>query len=246
MTDSFPRLPSPGEIYDLLVSLETVEEQLNELARLSVRVLPEQVHCGITMRHRGRTPVTVASSDAVALQLDELQYGYDDGPCLRSLRTGERIVVQDMASDPRWGEYGMQAVANGVLPAMAVPVEANGERLAAFNFYGDKPHMFDDDRITAIESFAQQATGMLRLLRRFSDQEHTTGQLRQALISRAVIDQAIGIVMAQARCDADAAFEILRRASQQRNRKLRDVAADMITAITGEPPRMGREFVEPA
>jgi AmiR/NasT family two-component response regulator len=69
-----------------------------------------------------------------------------------------------------------------------------------------------------------------------AQQVELTEDLRQSLSSRAVIDQALGIIMGQHRCTASRAFEVLRLASQNRNRKLHDVAADIVTAVTGEPP----------
>ncbi len=64
-----------------------------------------------------------------------------------------------------------------------------------------------------------------------------TGQLRASLASRAVIDQAIGVIMAQQRCTATDAFDVLRSASQNRNIKLRQVAEQIITGLTGHPPQ---------
>ncbi|GLU47185.1 GAF and ANTAR domain-containing protein [Nocardiopsis ansamitocini] len=233
---------TPDELYGLLISLETVEEQLAELARIAVRTLPGRVHCGVTLRHRGRSPITIASSDETAAQLDEAQYAREDGPCLQCLRTGERVVVEDMTTEQRWGDYGARSVASGVLSLLAEPIHAGPETLGALNLYGAEPGLFDDAHALAIASFAQRASGMLTIMRRLSDERRTTHQLREALNSRTVIDQAMGIIMAQARCSAEAAFDLLRQASHQRNRKLREVAADVITAVTGEPPRVGREF----
>jgi AmiR/NasT family two-component response regulator len=71
-----------------------------------------------------------------------------------------------------------------------------------------------------------------------------TDQLRDALASRSVIDQALGILMDQQRCDADQAFELLRNASQHRNRILRDAAADIVRAVSGREPHPG-PFPEP-
>jgi AmiR/NasT family two-component response regulator len=66
--------------------------------------------------------------------------------------------------------------------------------------------------------------------------------LQTALVSRAVIDQALGIIMGQNRCSADEAFDVLRRTSQNRNIKLRDIAADMVTAVSGRPPADNPRF----
>ena len=66
--------------------------------------------------------------------------------------------------------------------------------------------------------------------------------LQNALASRAVIDQALGIIMGQNRCTADEAFDLLRTISQNRNIKLRDIAAELITAVTGQPPASEPRF----
>lgn len=67
-------------------------------------------------------------------------------------------------------------------------------------------------------------------------------QLEAALESRTVIDQALGVIMSQQRCTAVAAFDVLRRQSQNSNRKLRDVATDLIHHVSGQPPTPGRPF----
>jgi hypothetical protein len=61
----------------------------------------EGLSCGITVQPNGR-PLTVASSDLLASQVDELQYGLDEGPCLASLRTGQVVRIDDLAADQRW------------------------------------------------------------------------------------------------------------------------------------------------
>ena len=66
--------------------------------------------------------------------------------------------------------------------------------------------------------------------------------MEKALSSRTVIDQAIGILMGEQRCDAGTAFELLRTHSQNNNRKLRDVAIDLVTRVSGRPPVSGNGF----
>lgn len=101
--------------------------------------------------------------------------------------------------------------------------------------YGMVPHAFDS-HVDRAQAFATQAAAALTVVVRQADQVRLSDQLRQALESRAVIDQALGIVMAQNRCDEAAAFAVLRNASQNRNKKLRDVAATVIESVTGRPP----------
>jgi AmiR/NasT family two-component response regulator len=90
--------------------------------------------------------------------------------------------------------------------------------------------------------FAGHCAAALALSLRQADQAQVQLQLREAMASRTVIDQAMGILMAQQRCTADEAFETLRAASQHRNRKLRGVAADIIIRVSGQPPRSAGPF----
>jgi AmiR/NasT family two-component response regulator len=85
--------------------------------------------------------------------------------------------------------------------------------------------------------FASQASVAVGIAARLAAQSALNAQLRAALASRSVIDQAIGIIMAEQRCTADDAFAILRTASQHRNIKLRQVARQIVTGITGDPPQ---------
>jgi AmiR/NasT family two-component response regulator len=71
---------------------------------------------------------------------------------------------------------------------------------------------------------------------RYAEARDLAAQLENALRSRAVIDQAIGIVMAESRCDANQAFATLSRASNNRNMKLRDLATEIVMRVGGQPP----------
>ena len=88
----------------LLLGTETIQEFLAELAGLVIRAVGEGLSCGITLQPNGR-PVTVASTDALAAQVDEVQYGLDEGPFLHALRTGTQVSIENLASDRRWVAY---------------------------------------------------------------------------------------------------------------------------------------------
>lgn len=108
------------------------------------------------------------------------------------------------------------------------------------NLYAPVAHASDDSAaVGRASAFAAQGNAVLTVALHQAQQSELTEQLREALTSRSVIDQAIGIVMSQQRCNADDAFAVLRRASQGRNRKLRDIAADMVTSVGGTPSPTG-------
>ena len=96
-----------------MLGTESIDGFLGELAVLAVRTVGEGLSCGITLQLNGR-PLTVASSDMFASQLDELQYEQDQGPCLSALRGGEPIRIDDLAGDDRWRRYAVRALAHGV------------------------------------------------------------------------------------------------------------------------------------
>ncbi|MGH4022240.1 MAG: GAF and ANTAR domain-containing protein [Pseudonocardiaceae bacterium] len=229
------------ELQQLLIDTESITQLLAEVAHFAAATVGPELSCGITLSRDGR-PATVAGSDALALNLDEIQYGHHEGPCLTAMRTGEVVSITDLASDDRWGAYRMDALAHGIGSVLSIPLPISLGAFGALNLYSQQATEFSADQQQRARGFAGEASRALRLAVRLADHAELTEHLADALRSRAVIDQALGIIMGQNRCTADDAFEILRRASNHRNAKLRDVAHDMVTRISGEPPHPGPSF----
>ncbi len=229
----FPELL--GSLHSLALSIDEVQTFLEEVARLASRLVEPPASCGITTHYDGR-PATAATSDARASLIDEVQYGAGDGPCLTAMVTGEVVQITDMDTEERWPEFVRAARERGVRCILAMPLAVRGERRGALNIYGfERPDDFNEVEIARAQVFAAQAATALSLtLRHIEQGEHAT-QLEGALQSRSVIDQAIGILMAQQKCDADSAFALLRMHSQNNNLRLRDVARELIERHTGRP-----------
>jgi GAF domain-containing protein len=227
---------SIGELQALLLGTESIDGFLRELAALAARALGAGVSCGITLQPNGR-PLTVASSDAVASQVDELQYGLSQGPCLTSLRAGGEIRVDDMANDHRWGPYAVRALAHGVRSSYSQPLDAQGKVVGALNLYSRDPEFFGAAEMRQAARFAENASVAVGIAAHMAQQTVLTEQLRASLASRAVIDQAVGIIMSEQRCTPEEAFTILRSASQNRNVKLRQVAESIVSGVTGQAPQ---------
>jgi GAF domain-containing protein len=230
-----------AELQQLLLETEDITGFLDELATLTVRVLPGELSCGITVR-RDHQAITVASSDARASQVDEIQYGHHQGPCLHSLATGEEVLIDDLAADERWGDYQMPALGHGVRSSLSLPLRAEGQVIGALNIYASQPRAFGPPEQLLAGGFADEASRALALAVRIAERTEMSRHLQTALASRAVIDQALGILMGQNRCPAAEAFDILRTASQNRNVKLRDIAVQIVTAVSGQPPADERRF----
>lgn len=216
-------------LHTLLMSVESVEGFLQELAELAATLAPEPLSCGITASYDGR-PLTVSSSDAFARALDEKQYHSQGGPCLQSMGTGEIVHIADCQSETRWPEYVRVATDLGLRSSLSLPVIVAAQPVGAINLYSSiGADVFSDEVRARAEVFAAQAaTALLLSMRQVRSRETTQQQLETALNSRSEIDQAIGILMGQQRCTADEAFALLRTHSQNTNRRLRDVAADLV------------------
>ena len=236
MTLTFQRLQS------LLLSLSDIETFLQQLTELAAGLSEPPASCGITMRSDGR-PVTVNSSDARASALDESQYETDQGPCLHAMRTGQTVVISDAATEVRWPTYMARARRQGLKSSLSIALALQGMTLGAMNIYRfDRPGAFTGELRQGHEIFAAQASGALQLATLQTRQTELRDQFEQALTSRSVIDQAIGILMAGQRCDAEEAFRLLRLRSQSSQQKLRDVAAILVTQVGGDPMVTGKAF----
>ena len=219
-----------SELAGLLLSTDTFEDLVQGVAELSVRTIDSATTCGITLAQDGRV-ITVGSADALASQLDEQQYEHHTGPCLEALKIGEVVEAVDMAEENRWGVYPAVAMSHGIRSVLSTPLIVNGLPVGVLNLYASDAHAFSDiDRQLAL-LLAGQATIAITAALRHYDEITLSEHLRTALSSRSVIDQAIGILMAQQRCGPDEAFGLLRAVSQQRNVKLRQVAANLVTAV---------------
>jgi GAF domain-containing protein len=229
------RSAAAAELQQLLVDSVGIEEFLEELVRLAVAAVPGECSCGLTLR-RDHQPVTVASSDVRASRVDEVQYGHRNGPCLTSLRTGEVVTVDDLTTDDRWPGYAEAALAEGVRSSLSLPVAGRDGVVGALNLYAGTPTAFGRRERRAGEAFAAEAGRALALSIRLAESTEMSENLQAALASRAVIDQALGIIMAQYRCTAAEAFDRLRRLSQNRNVKLRVLAADLVASTSRQRP----------
>jgi hypothetical protein len=213
-----------------------VEDFLNELARYSAEQLSGahgQLYCGITLL-RNRSAGTVASSSDEARAVDEIQYQFKDGPCLRSCREGIMVHVPDFELDTTFPEYNETVLKAGIRSVLAVPFDLpKGSARAGLNLYSDMPNAFDDDAVERAVSYVRQASKGLRLAIRIAQHSDAASNLKAAMESRTIIDTAVGIIIAQNRCSQEEAIGLIKSASSNRNTKLREVAAAIVESAGG-------------
>lgn len=223
------------EMQALLSETSTFSDFLADLTELARRSFRVDVSCSITLLRDGRRD-TAASSDDVATMADEAQYSGQDGPCLLALREGSEVVIDDLTTESRFGDYPGKAAALGLRSVVALPMPGNDKAVGALNLYSTQPGVFTDGTLSRARLLTAAASGALEVARRLIEQSQLNEDLKAAMASRRIIDQALGITMAREGCDADTAFAMLRRISQNEHRKLREVAVDLVTRTGGVPP----------
>jgi hypothetical protein len=175
----------------------------------------------------------VAGSSERAVELDELEQAVGDGPCLKALREMSPVIIDDVSADSRWPELTRRFAEANVRSSLGVPLEINSEASAALNFFASKPSVFTANVYDKAVGFAAAAHNTLHLSVRIKTAQSRAEDLEAAMQSRTAINLACGVIMAQNRCSQAEAMEILTKVSSNRNRKLRDVAAELIAQLSG-------------
>jgi GAF domain-containing protein len=210
-----------------------MDSLLQTVADLTKTVMPGNPEASVLLLVKDR-PTTVVSTGALATDLDETQYEKGQGPCLHAARTGDVTEIPDTRADDRWPEYTPRAVEHGNLSSLSIPlaIDQDAQVSGALNIYARRPDAFDEISRSVATRFAPYAAVAAGNLYAYQSARDMAENLQTALESRAVIDQAKGILIERYKLTADQAFQLLVRASMTTNRKLRDIADDLVR--TGE------------
>ncbi len=211
----------------LLADDASLVDSLNGVATGGCSLLEGCKAASVTVLELDR-PMTLTATSDTATALDAAQYEADAGPSLDAAR-GLRVVRIDDAEGSEWPAFAESARELDVASALCVPLLLpDPTTLGAINFYGGASGTFCDGDLRMAQSFAAQASTVVSNALAYWGAFDQAANLTLAMEHRAEIEQAKGILMATQRCTADEAFDLLRRASQRENRKLRDVAADLV------------------
>jgi GAF domain-containing protein len=218
-----------------LFSAGTVKDTLAQVTNLAVSTIEGCDFAGIFLV-RDNVVTTPVSTDPVVIEVDALQHDTGEGPCLDAMTHGVAFYAGDLRDDVRWPRFGRVATERGMRSLLAVPLVINGAP-GALNLYAQYPHAFgviDRGRGLLLAAMAGLAFSSAQT---HEDEERRAANLHAALTTREVIGQAQGILMERERLTSDQAFDILRRASQHLNLKLRTIAQNLVD--TGERPDTG-------
>jgi GAF domain-containing protein len=179
---------------------------------------------------------TFAPTDEWTNTLDNLQYDAQEGPCLQAARTGVVIPVDDFQTESRWPKFVSTALQHGLNSSLSLPLTVAADRIGGLNLYSRQTGGYSEDSVSAGQRLATHAAVLVANAQAYERTLRLVDQLQAALASRAEIEQAKGILMAESHISADQAFDVLRRASQRNNVKLR-VIARQIVANASRPHR---------
>jgi GAF domain-containing protein len=227
MASQDPLARSLAALARFFVGDGTIQETLNRVAQHAEEALPAAKMTGITMLVEGKARTAVFTDDT-APEIDSAQYETGIGPCLDSFRHQKVFTIPGTTTDDRWPPFAKAALSHGIRSTLSIPMVANHEGVGALNFYSDKPDGFSEDDLEVGLQFGAQAAIVLANAQAYWDAHQLSQNLATAMQSRAVIEQAKGILMGVQRCTADEAFQILVRASQRENRKLREIAEELV------------------
>jgi GAF domain-containing protein len=202
-------------------------EVLGRVAQLAKRTIPSADEVSVTLLE-GEKARSVAFTGNVAVQLDERQYEKGFGPCMHAATSGETVEIPDTTTERTYADFAAQARRAGVTNTLSVGMPIPQRTVGAINMYGKHGARFDDDAHALALTFASYAAVALANAALHDSTTELAQQLGTAMASRAVIEQAKGMIMARQDCSADEAFALLVRTSQAANRKLRDIAQQIV------------------
>jgi GAF domain-containing protein len=210
------------------------ETPLNDILCDVVEIAKEAIsgcdHCGVSIvsNRISVMATTAVATDGTTFSIDSLQYDLDEGPCLTALRTSEVISVPSFAEEARFPRFKTAALKAGMRSSLSFPLVVRDRCIGALNLYSTNVDAFDESSMNIGLRLADQASIALANAQSHEEAVNAVEHLTTALDRRGVIERAKGILMATRRINDDAAFDILRKSSQFQNRKLFDVALDIL------------------
>ena len=186
---------------------------LRQVADLAVHAVPGADAAGLTLSGPDQ-PDLVVSSTGSMVSLDPVQYSLGEGPGLEAVRTRRTVVSGMLAADPRWASWKDHAAELDVRSVLSLPLLSVDTELGVLNLYSCRAEAFDRRAVELAELFAVPAAISVQNAQRLAQAQRLVMNLQQALTSRAVIDQAVGILMSRHGCSVEDAVSRLKTMSQ--------------------------------
>jgi GAF domain-containing protein len=232
--DSTDSSPDPrtafAELSRIMLGAQPLSTTLARVAELAKQTIPGAAEVSVTLIQEGAA-TSVSFTGPLAIQLDERQYEAGFGPCMDAAMSGATIPIDDTAHSDSYPDFGRVASRHGITHTMSIGLPVERRTIGALNIYGTGNGPFDETTAELATAFASYAAVAVNNAGLYASTATLAGNLQKALDSRAVIDQAKGILMGRHRCSADAAFDLLVAQSSTTNRKLRDIAQAIVDDV---------------
>jgi GAF domain-containing protein len=213
---------------ELLTGHRPLRETLVEIAEFAVRAIPGADGAGLTMLEDARAQTVVASAEFVHA-VDDVQYGLGEGPCVLAVESRATQTSGSLGGDARWPRFGPRVGRMGVHSVLSLPLLLLPDRVVgAMNVYAHAKNAFDPAAVRTGELFARPAAVAAHNAQVLAQSQRLAAQLGEALTSRAVIDQALGVLMSRTGASPDEAFGRLRSMSQAQHLKVAEVARVLV------------------
>ncbi|MEA2826003.1 MAG: hypothetical protein QOG43_442 [Actinomycetota bacterium] len=221
-----------GEVARTLLGQHDVETTLDRICLLAVQTVDGCEAAGISIA-TGTLVTSHTTTDEVPRLLDAIQSETQEGPCVDAIREHQVFLTGSLSQERRWPLFSHRAyLATGVESILSLRLFAAEDTMGALNLYSTQPDAFDDQDVAVGSVFAAHAAVALA-------NAHRQANLESKAVTRDVIGMAKGIIMARQNVSDDEAFDVLRRASQRMNVKLRELAARVVHPESpGGTPRL--------
>ena len=211
------RLLSP---YDVDAVLRELMERLTEVLGLD--------GSGVALAREGRLEFTTAVPDRLA-ELEMAQIASQAGPCMSAYQTGEVVAIPDLQAErDRWPEYCAVASRLGLVSVAGIPMRLSGTTFGAINLYGTGTRTWPEEDLAAAVVMSDMATNYLVNASKLRQQEQLNEQLQRALDSRAIIEQAKGMVASDNDTTVEQAFRRIRTHARNHNVAIGSVAEAIV------------------
>lgn len=229
----------------IVAGAQGVIDLLHEVAEFSAQAIPGVEGAGVALIDvDGKSRVQTWAATAVLVhEIDNVQYGeLNEGPCITAMQTQRTVVSGSLGSDSRWPRFGGRVARMRVHSALSLPLIVGDQVIGAINAYAKGRDAFGEHAVQLGSQFAGTAAVSVYNAQLLAKAQERTSRLQRALDSRAVIDQAIGIIRSRSGVGAEVAFDRLVRTSQAENIKLQVIAQRLVEeavrrarARTGQP-----------
>ncbi len=211
----------------LLSGHRTLEQSLVRVAEFAVRAIPGADGAGLTLLEADR-PQTVVATDEFVTAVDDIQYGLGEGPCVSAVAQRRTFTSGNLGGEPQWPRFGPRVARLGVQSALSLPLVVADHVAGALNVYSRERDVFDDRAQQLAEQFAGPAAVAVANAQVLDQARIVAEQLQTRLRSRAVVDQAVGILMSRHGTAAAEAFASLQSMGRRDNVKLNAVAHTIV------------------